>query len=175
MTQALIVVDIQNDYFLGGAMVLVGSEEAATVAAAIKSDFKAKNLPVIMVQHIATKPGATFFLPGTNGVEIHESVALDADDIHVIKHFPNSFRETNLLEKLHELQVSELTIIGMMTHMCIDTTVRAANDLGFKVTVYANACATRDLTYERTVAAADVHAAYLAALDGSFAEVKVWN
>ena len=175
MSSALIVVDIQNDYFPGGAMELVGSEEAAKVAASIKADFKAKNLPVVMIQHIATKPGATFFLPGTNGVEIHESVALDADDIHVIKHFPNSFRETNLLEKLHELQVSELTIIGMMTHMCIDTTVRAANDLGFKVTVYANACATRDLTYERTVAAADVHAAYLAALDGSFAEVKVWN
>ncbi|MEN9749143.1 MAG: hypothetical protein RL149_221 [Actinomycetota bacterium] len=63
----------------------------------------------------------------------------------------------------------------MMTHMCIDTTVRAANDLGFKVTVYGNACATRDLIFERTVSAEDVQSSYLAALDGSFAEVKNWN
>jgi nicotinamidase-related amidase len=93
----------------------------------------------------------------------------------VVKHFPNSFRETNLLEILRDRNITDLTIVGMMTHMCIDTTVRAANDLGFKVTVYENACATRDLSYERTVAAVDVQAAYLAALDGSFAEVKTWN
>jgi nicotinamidase-related amidase len=175
MTQALIVVDIQNDYFLGGAMELVSSEEAATVAAAIKSDFKAKNLPVIVVQHIAKSPTATFFLPGTKGVEIHESVKVVDGDYLVVKHFPNSFRDTNLLEILRERHITDLVIVGMMTHMCIDTTVRAANDLGFKVTVYGNACATRDLTFERTVSAADVQAAYLAALDGSFAEVKNWN
>ncbi|MEN9749142.1 MAG: hypothetical protein RL149_220 [Actinomycetota bacterium] len=102
MTQALIVVDIQNDYFLGGAMELVGSEEAATVAAAIKSDFKAKNLPVIVVQHVAKSPTATFFLPGTEGVEIHESVKVVDGDYLVVKHFPNSFRETNLLEIFRE-------------------------------------------------------------------------
>jgi nicotinamidase-related amidase len=175
MTQALIVVDIQNDYFPGGAMELVGSEEAAHVAASIKSDFKAKALPVIMVQHIAKSPTATFFLPGTNGAEIHDSVALQPDDFLVVKNFPNSFRETNLLEILQEKSITDLAIVGMMTHMCIDTTVRAANDLGFKVTVYGNACATRGLTFERTVAAADVQTAYLAALDGSFAEVKNWE
>jgi nicotinamidase-related amidase len=175
MNSALIVVDIQNDYFPGGAMELVGSYEAATVAASIKSEFKAKNFPVIMVQHIAMSPTATFFLPGTEGAEIHESVKLVDGDYLVVKHFPNSFRETNLLEILRDRNITDLTIVGMMTHMCIDTTVRAANDLGFKVTVYENACATRDLSYERTVAAVDVQAAYLAALDGSFAEVKTWN
>lgn len=175
MTQALIIVDIQKDYFPGGAMELVGSDDAAAVAAEIKADFRAKGLPVVMVQHVAKSASATFFLPGTEGVEIHSSVAVVTDDHLVVKHYPNSFRETNLLKLLSSMQVNELTIVGMMTHMCIDTTVRAANDLGFKVTVYADACSTRDLTFERTVSAADVQAAYLAALDGSFAEVKNWN
>jgi nicotinamidase-related amidase len=90
----------------------------------------------------------------------------------VVKHYPNSFRETILLSELQTRGIKEVTIVGMMTHMCIDTTVRAANDLGFSVTVIAEACATKDLTFgDRTVAAADVQAAYLSALDGSFANV----
>jgi len=75
MTKALIVVDIQNDYFPNGKMELVGSVEAAQVAAKIKEEYKALGLPVIMVQHIAKLPTATFFLPDTLGAEIHESLA----------------------------------------------------------------------------------------------------
>lgn len=175
MSKALVIVDIQNDYFPGGAMELHKANEAASVAAQIKAEFRSQGLPVIVVQHVAQSPTATFFIPGTAGVEIHESVALEDGDIHIVKHYPNSFRETNLLAELRENEVTELTIVGMMTHMCIDTTVRAANDLGFDVTVYANACATRDLSYGHTVSAVDVQAAYLAALDGSFAKVINWE
>jgi nicotinamidase-related amidase len=174
--KALVVVDIQNDYFPGGANELVGSPEAAAVAVKVKAHFKNAGLPVIMIQHIAIKPGATFFLPDTHGVEIHESLKLEPCDELVVKHFPNSFRDTKLLEVLKSFNVTDLTIVGMMTHMCIDTTVRAASDLGFKVELIANACATKNLTHgARTVAAADVHAAYLAALDGTFATVTIWN
>ena len=175
MTNALVIVDIQNDYFPGGAMELHNSVQASRVATAIKTDFKTKGLPVIVVQHIAQSPTATFFRPDTEGVRLHESVALEAGDIHVVKHYPNSFRETTLLETLRQHGITDLTIIGMMTHMCIDTTVRAASDLGFKVTVYENACATKNLTFGHTVAAVDVQAAYLAALDGSFATVETWK
>ena len=174
--KALVVVDIQNDYFPGGAMELVGSTEAASVAAKVKAHFKAEGLPVFMVQHISTRPNATFFLPNTRGVEIHESVKLEEGDQHVVKHYPNSFRETNLLELLQTQGVEELTIVGMMTHMCVDTTVRAASDLGFKVELIGNACATKNLEHDgRIVAAADVHAAYLAAIHGSFAAVTEWK
>jgi nicotinamidase-related amidase len=94
-------------------------------------------------------------------------------ELVIVKHFPNAFRETTLLESLRDLEVSELVIIGMMTHMCIDTTVRAASDLGFNVTVFENACATKDLQHnEILVTAKNVQAAYLAALDGSFASVR---
>ncbi len=174
--RALIVVDIQNDYFPGGANELVGSTEAAAVAVDVKRHFKESGLPVVMIQHVAIRPGATFFLPGTAGVEIHESIAVEEGDHLVVKNYPNSFRETNLLELLKSMNVSELTVVGMMTHMCIDTTVRVASDLGFKVELIGNACATKDLEHNgRKVVAADVHAAYLAALDGSFATVTEWN
>jgi len=175
MTKALLIVDIQNDYFPGGNMELVGSVEAAAVAALVKADFNEQGLPVFVIQHVAKSPTATFFLPNTSGVEIHESVApLDGDQV-IVKHFPNSFRETVLLENLREANIDEITIVGMMTHMCIDTTTRAANDLGFKVELIENACATRDLEHHGvTVSAAQVQTAYLAALDGSFAKVVSW-
>ena len=174
--KALIVVDIQNDYFPGGKMELVGSPEAAKVAALVKASFKAQGLPVFMIQHISKSPTATFFLPETTGVEIHESVKLVDGDVLVVKHFPNSFRETSLLAQLQAASITELTIVGMMTHMCIDTTTRAASDLGFKVEVIGNACATRSLEHDGvSVAAKDVQAAYLAALDGSFATVTNWT
>ena len=172
MTKALLIIDIQNDYFPGGANELVGIAEAAAVAVKVKAHFKSQGLPVIMVQHIAIKPGATFFLPDTYGAELHESLPLEEGDELVVKHFPNSFRETTLLEVLKNLNVTDLTIVGMMTHMCVDTTVRAANDLGYQVTLVADACATRDLEFAGArVAAAQVQTSYLAAIDGSFASV----
>ena len=172
MTKALIVIDIQNDYFIGGAMQLIGSEAAAKNASRVLRNFREAGLPVIHVQHIALSPNATFFLPGTQGAEIHPDVAPIDGEVVVTKHFPNSFRETSLAETLAALNTNELTVVGMMTHMCVDTTVRAANDAGFKVTLVGDACATLDLEFEgRTVAAADVQAAYLAAIDGSFANV----
>ena len=172
MTQALLVIDIQNDYFPGGKMELVGSEAAGKVAGQIQSLFRSRNQPVINVQHVARSQSATFFLPDTNGVEIHSLVVPIPGEEVVIKHFPNSFRETNLLELLNQLNISELTIVGMMTHMCVDTTVRAANDLGFKVTLIADACATADLSFDGKVTkAAEVQTAYLAAIDGSFGDV----
>ena len=91
----------------------------------------------------------------------------------VVKHFPNAFRETELPASLRELGATQLVFAGMMTHMCVDTTVRAAADLGFKCSLAHDACATRDLRFGASqVSAADVQVAYLAALDGAFASVR---
>ena len=76
------------------------------------------------------------------------------------------------LEALRAAEVSKLVIAGMMTHMCVDTTVRAAADLGFACTVAHDACATRDLAFGgQSVPASAVQAAYMAALNGSFGSV----
>jgi len=122
-------------------------------------------------QHLSTRPDSSFFLPDTDGVKIHPSIAPETGETVIIKHFPNSFRETGLLEHLKGLNCERLVICGMMTHMCVDATVRAAADFGFPVLLAADACATRALEYEDVkVPAQQVHAAFLAALK-SYAHV----
>ena len=173
MTTALLIVDIQNDYFPGGAMENVGATDAAKQAALLLDAFRRKSLPIIHIQHISTRPGATFFRPDTPGVEIHESVRPRAGEPLFRKHFPSAFRETALLEHLRKEKISGLAIAGMMTHMCIDTTTRAAADLGFACSLAQDACATRALTFNGVqVPAENVQAAYLAGLNGLFAKVK---
>ena len=172
MTQALLLIDIQNDYFPGGAMELAGSPQAGIQAGKLLDAFRRKSLPVIHVQHISTRPGATFFLPDTPGVRIHESVAPLAGETVFQKHFPNSFRETPLLAHLQALGATQLVIAGMMTQMCIDTSTRAAADLGFQCVLAHDACATKALSFDGdTVSAANVQTAFLAALNGLFARV----
>ena len=165
MKQGLILVDIQNDYFEGGSMTLRGMDEASNNARRILDRFRSDGAPLFHIQHLSIRPGASFFIPGTEGAEIHESVKPAEGEIVVEKHFPNSFRDTPLLEKLKSEDVEEVVICGAMSHMCIDATTRAAFDLGFRCVVIDDACATRDLLYaKRTLPAADVHAAFMAAL-----------
>ena len=172
MATALLIVDIQNDYFPGGAMEVVGAKAAAAEAARLLATFRQHARPIVHIQHIATRPGATFFLPNTAGVEIHESVRPSPGEVVFPKHFPNSFRETPLLDHLRAVGITELVIAGMMTHMCIDTTTRAAADFGFKCFLAHDACATRALSLNGVhVAAENVQTAYLAALNGLFAKV----
>ena len=173
MNTALLIIDIQNDYFPGGAMELAGSVEAGAKAGKLIEAFRGKGLPVIHVQHISTRPGASFFVPDTKGVEIHASVAPQAGETIIQKNFPNSFRDTPLLQHLHDRDITRLVVAGMMTQMCIDSTVRAAADLGFACSLAHDACATRDLSFGGvTVPAASVQAAFLAALNGLFARVQ---
>jgi nicotinamidase-related amidase len=167
------MVDIQNDYFDGGNMPLCGMNEAAESARRLLEHFRGQGAPLVHVRHLSTRPGATFFIPDTEGALIHDSVVPAAGEAVVEKHFPSAFRDTPLHGMLGDLGVGHLVVCGAMTHMCIDTTVRAAFDLGYSCTVVSDAVATRDLEFgERKVAAADVQAAFLAALQVPFAAVK---
>lgn len=172
MTRALVLIDLQNDYFPDGSLPLDGIDAAAAQAAKALATFRGAAEPVIHVRHDSLRPGATFFVPGTPGAEIHASVAPLAGETVVVKHFPNAFRETGLKEHLAAAGIDDLVLAGAMSHMCIDASVRAAADAGFRCTVLADACATRDLDFGgRRVAAADVHAAFMAGLSGAYARV----
>lgn len=172
MPAGLVIIDIQNDYFAGGAYPLVGPDEAAVKAAEVLGRFRAAGLPVVHVQHVWDAPDAAFFAPGTDGVEIHALVAPTDAETVVTKANPNSFLDTDLEAVLGRLGVDHLVVAGMQTNLCIDATVRAASDLGHTVTVVGDACAAPDLKHGgRSVVAADVHAAFLAALDGNYASV----
>ncbi len=172
MKTALILIDIQNDYFPGGKMELEGSVEASICANRLQSFYRERKLPVIHIQHINIRPGSTFFLPSTDGVEIHTNVTPLLGETVVQKNFPNSFRDTALLGHLEKEGIKGLVIAGMMTHMCVDSTTRAAFDYGFKCTVVADACATRSLSFGSSVIPAEhVNGAFLAALSAVYATV----
>ena len=172
MNNCLILVDLQNDYFPGGNMELVGIEEAAVNAQILLNEFRKAKRPVIHIQHISAHPGATFFLPGTDGAKINQRVTPKEDEIVVVKNFPNSFRSTPLLEILKKEKVDNPVICGAMSHMCIDATTRAAFDLGFNCIVAEDACATKDLIFKsKTIMASDVHASFMAALSAPYAKV----
>ncbi|MCJ7541571.1 MAG: cysteine hydrolase [Desulfobacterales bacterium] len=172
MKAALILVDIQKDYFPGGRMELVGMKEASENAREMLRFFREKKWPIFHIQHIAVKDGATFFLPNSQGIDIHENVTPISNEPVIQKHHPNSFLNTKLHEELLKAGIESVVICGAMSHMCIDATTRAAADLGFQCTVVHDACATKDLTFGGKAVPADmVHGAFMAALQSVYAKV----
>jgi nicotinamidase-related amidase len=142
----------------------------------VLDQFRKIAAPIFHIQHISTRPAATFFLPNTIGAEIHESVKPLGGEQIVVKNYPNSFRETELHDILKQQNIELIVICGAMSHMCIDTTTRAAFDLGYKSIVISDACATKELLYnDIKVPAEHVHAAYMAGLNGMFASVNKWG
>ena len=176
MNTALIIIDIQNDYFSNGAMALAGSEKACKNAGLILKRYRADSLPIVHIQHIATNPASTYLLPETAGAEIHKIVKPLKQEKVIVKHYPNSFRETELYVYLNSLNIKNLVICGMMTHMCVDATTRAAKDLGFNCIVIGDACATKDLEIKGTkVKSVEVQNSFLAALNYFYSTVKTTN
>ncbi|MCP4621974.1 MAG: cysteine hydrolase [bacterium] len=169
---ALIIIDIQNDYFPNGLMELEEPVAAAENARKALMFFRDKGKPLYHIRHENLQPDAPFFLPETYGNQIHELVEPLPHEPVIMKHFPNSFRATELLEKLKEQDIEKLVIVGMMTLMCVDATVRAAFDLGFECTVLHDATAATTLQFEgETIPAAHVHGTFLAALAMGYAQV----
>jgi nicotinamidase-related amidase len=172
MSTGLILVDIQNDYFAGGRMELVGMDAAGEKAGQLLTFFRDNRWPTFHIRHISSYEGATFFLPDTKGAEIHSAVKPHPDESVIKKHYPNSFRGTPLLDALKSAGVENVVICGAMSHMCIDATTRAAADFGFGCTVVHDACATRNLDFEKKkILAQDVHASFMAALGSAYAKV----
>ena len=172
MKTALLLIDIQEDYFSGGRMEVEGSAEAAVCSRRLLEKFRTEKLPVIHIQHVSTRPNATFFIQGSSGIDFHESVKPVVGESVFVKHYPNSFRSTGLFDMLERNGIKNLVIAGMMTHMCIDATVRAAFDLHFECTVISDACATRALSFAGVeVEAKQVQASFLSALGAVYAKV----
>lgn len=106
------------------------------------------------------------------GVEINKGIEpLDKETV-IVKHYPNSFYKTKLQEELIKNDVTDLVVCGMMTHMCVDTTVRAAKDYGYKITLISDGCATKDLEWNGdTLSASIVQNVYMTSLNQKFATV----
>jgi len=172
MKPALIVIDIQNDYFPGGRMALDGMEAAARNCRALLEKFREVKAPTFIVQHLFTLPNAPFFILNTPGAELHEGFSPSAQDRVIVKHAVNCFMHTDLLQGLQLAGIEDVVICGAMSHMCVDAAVRAAADFGFHCTLAHDACATCAQEFNGiTVPAEWVHAAFMAALKFAYANV----
>ncbi|NER26557.1 MAG: cysteine hydrolase [Symploca sp. SIO1C4] len=173
MKTGLLLVDLQNDYFPGGKMELVGINKAVENAQQLLEYFRSSQLPTFHIQHFfEVDSGVGFFIRDTEGVEIHESIKPLSGELIIPKNYPNGFRETSLLNELKKAEIEDLVICGAMSHMCIDATTRAAADLGFNCVVVHDACATKDLQFgDKIISAQDVHGAFMNALGFAYANV----
>ncbi|MFJ6651875.1 cysteine hydrolase family protein [Microbacterium sp. NPDC091313] len=169
MHPVLVLIDIQRDYFAGGRHPLVDPDAAAEAASRLLEAQRSRGGSVVHVRH---ESGSGFLEAGTAGAEIDARVAPRDGETVVVKHAPNAFVGTDLQARLRALGAGDIVVAGMMTSMCVDATVRAAADLGFTVTVAADACAAPDLEFDGLVVpGASVHAAFLAALGSAYARV----
>lgn len=170
--RALVLIDIQNDYFAGGRWPLSGMDLATDNAAQLLAAAREAGDLVVHVRHEFPTPDAPFFTPNSEGAKTHPKVSSLAGEPVVLKHHVNSFRETDLKAILDQHGIEEVVICGAMSHMCVDAGTRAASDLGYRCVVVHDACATRDQEFEgKIVPAADVHAAFMAALGFGYAKL----
>lgn len=171
MKEALLIIDVQNDYFPGGTSELHNPYEAEERIIELIDESRKCNRPIIYIQHI-NPADDYFFLEGTHGAEISDRIKPADGDKIIVKHYPNSFLETELDDYLKTIEADTLIVCGMMTHMCVDTTVRAAMDYGYRVKLVADACATMDLELDGEVIPAEiVQKTFIASLEGVFATV----
>lgn len=172
MKQGLLVIDVQNDYFTDGKMVLNGADEALANVNRLESQFIAAKLPIIYIQHIKHQKNADFFEQDTSGAELHPKLKVDDASIVIEKHFSNSFLETSLAQELKKNKIDQLIICGMMTHMCIRATTPAAAQKGYQPIVIADATATKELVLEgRKLTAVEVQDAIISELS-NVAEIQ---
>lgn len=172
MTTGVLSIDIQRDYFEGGAMPLPDADRAAGSASRVLAAYRAARAPIFHLQHRWDEPEATFMRPGTAGIEIHPMATPVDGETVLTKELPNGFVATSLEQMLRSAEVTDLVLFGMMSNMCVDGTARAASDLGFHVTVVHDACAAADLEFEGlAVPAAQVHASFMAGLADAYASV----
>ena len=156
MKTALLVIDFQRDHFSGGKHPLVNALDAAKKAYMILQCFREHAGHHIHIQHISRNLDATYFISGDRGTDIHDSVAHFEGEPIVYKHEPNAFLNTELLELLRSWEIERLVVCGMMTHLDVDATVRAASGFGFQVIVAEDACATRELQHGDRIIPADL-------------------
>ena len=159
--EALLLIDIQDIYFTPGPLFLHKPCDAAKKAAQLLQKFRNEGKTVIHVQHNFK------MLSG-----IHKSVKpLDSEKV-IRKDYPSSFLGTDLHEYLEENGIKKLVVAGMMSHMCVDTTVRECQNYGYEVTVIDDACTTMSLKHDgKKIDAETVHAVYMASLGDMFANV----
>ena len=170
MNRALLVIDVQNEYFTGALRITHPIGHLEQILAAM--DAAAGKVPTIVVQHHFPDPDKPFFQKGTSGWELHPEIKSRPHDLLVEKTLPGSFTGTPLEDWLREHHIDTVTIAGYMTHMCCDTTARQAVHRGLTVEFLRDATGTLDLSNEAgEVKAEELHRSILCAQQMMLSEV----
>ena len=170
MSPVLILIDIQNVYFEDGPYLLDAPIATARNAKLVLDYFRTMNLPIIHVGHEFYAGDESE--KAAHSRNIHQIVEPIKGEIVIWKERPNAFWKTDLRSKLEAIGAKQLVICGMMSHMCIDTTVRACKDFDYSVILIEDACTTKDLGFNREILPAKiVHQSFMAALNNTFADV----
>jgi nicotinamidase-related amidase len=119
MRLALLIIDVQNEYFNHN---LDSMESAIEYINAAIDLFRKKDLPIVVVQHKDEEQG---FVPGKSGFDVPKSVKLESQDMRIVKTYSNSFTKTGLAEKLKELGVDTVIVTGYKAESCVLSTCRA--------------------------------------------------
>ncbi|MDD5088614.1 MAG: cysteine hydrolase family protein [bacterium] len=175
MKSALLVIDVQNEYFTGARPVSYPPESLDNILKTMAAAHT-HGLPVLLIQHAARDPEATAFRQGSHGWELMEQVAAQPHDALIHKNFPGSFTGTELENELRSRGIEKVALCGYMTHMCCDTTARQAFHRGFKVDFLSDATGTLNLTNSAgTVSAEQIHKTILAVQQSVFSRVISTN
>lgn len=167
---ALVMIDCQNTYRTG-LMQLEGVEAALGESRRLLERARTRGIPIVHIQH-DSGPGSPYDIRAEIG-QIAEAVKPRDGEAVIVKHYPNSFVQTDLHDRLQKHGVTHLVLAGFMTHMCVNSTARGAFNLGYKPTIVAAATATRALPTlaGAVLPAAALQEASLAALSDLFAVV----
>jgi nicotinamidase-related amidase len=170
LSASLVLIDIQNEY-LNGPIAVVGADPAVAAATRLLNSAKAAGAPVFHIAHRG-RAGGLFDREAERGQLIDAVAPVTAESV-VEKTLPNAFADTDLHALLTASGRKELIIAGFMTHMCVSSTARAALDLGYRTTIVAAACASRDLPdgLGGVVPATTVHKVALVELSDRFAVI----
>jgi nicotinamidase-related amidase len=165
MNRALLVVDVQNEYFTGKLPVAYPPHSLDRILEAMDTAFQ-QHIPVVIVRHSQPQSDTPIFRQGSLEWELHPEIAKRPHDLLLEKSFPGSFTNTELEAWLRARGIDTVVIAGYMTQMCCDTTARQAFDLGFKVEFLSDATGTLDFkTDASTATAEELHRATLVAQD----------
>jgi len=170
MSRALLVIDVQNEYFTGALPITHPAGHLEKILEAM--DAAQGKIPIVVVQHHFDSPDLPFFQKGTPGWELHPEIQARPFDHLVQKTLPGSFTNTSLEDWLKEQGITTVTIAGYMSHMCCDTTARQAVHRGLTVEFLSDATGTLPLSNEAgDVTAEELHRSILCAQQMMLSEV----
>ena len=171
MSRALLVIDVQNEYFTGKLPVSYPANSLGNILRAMDAA-REKHVPVVVIQHAAPQPDSATFHRGSKEWELLPEVSGRRRDVLIHKSLPGSFTNTELESWLRQRGIDTVVIAGYMTQMCCDTTARQAVHLGFSAEFLSDATGTLDFRNEAgAITAEELHRAILVTQQMRFARV----